>query len=110
MTDVPAGLAQIQPRSDQREGVEFQRLLTDLRSCVQEPRRIPSKAGRPRLSVCDMLFCATFKVYSTVSARCFMCDLTDAHAKEYIPRLPHYNSIFNYFEMPELTPCAARPH
>jgi Transposase DDE domain len=33
-----------------------------------------------------------------------MCDLADAHAKGYLVRVPHFNSIFNYLEMPELTP------
>ncbi len=33
-----------------------------------------------------------------------MSDLQDAHDKGYISKVPHYNSIFNYFEMPELTP------
>jgi transposase len=51
-----------------------------------------------------MVFAGAFKVYSTVSCRRFMGDLTDAHTKGYLSRLPCYNSIFNYFEMPELTP------
>jgi hypothetical protein len=33
-----------------------------------------------------------------------MSDLRDAHDKGYISKVPHYNSIINYFEMPELTP------
>jgi transposase len=32
-----------------------------------------------------------------------MSDLSDAHAKGYLSRLPHYNSVFNYLEMPALT-------
>ncbi len=44
-----------------------------------------------------------FKVYSTVSGRRFMTDLTDAQAKGYISQLPSYNSIFHYFESEMLT-------
>ena len=33
-----------------------------------------------------------------------MSDLRDAQAKGYISKLPHFNSIFNYLESPELTP------
>ena len=33
-----------------------------------------------------------------------MSDLRDAHEKEYIRAVPHYNSIFNYLENPILTP------
>ncbi|MGB8065195.1 MAG: SWIM zinc finger family protein [Candidatus Sulfotelmatobacter sp.] len=36
-----------------------------------------AKNGRPRLPLSDMIFSATFKVYSTVSARRFMCDLRE---------------------------------
>ena len=62
------------------------------------------KNGRPRLPLSDMIFSATFKVYSTVSARRFMTDLREAHSKGFISKAPHYNSIFNYLENPELTP------
>jgi hypothetical protein len=52
----------------------------------------------------DAIFSATFKVYSTVSARRFMSDLRESHTRGFITRVPHYNSIFNYLENPELTP------
>src|SRR5438552_6277113 len=51
-----------------------------------------------------MIFASTFKVYSTVSGRRFMCDLKDAHSKGYLSRAPHYNSISRYLENPSLTP------
>jgi hypothetical protein len=34
----------------------------------------------------------------------FICDLQDAKAKGFIQKVPHYNSIFNYLENPDLTP------
>ena len=40
----------------------------------------------------------------TNAARRFISDLSDAHAKGYIAKLPHFNSILNYLELPELTP------
>lgn len=83
------------------EKPEFQRLLHELCKVIGEPSQ---KTGRPRLPLADMLFAAVFKVYSTVSARRFMGDLSDAHAKGYISKLPCYNSIFNYFENEMLTP------
>ncbi len=76
-------------------------LLADLCWGIQEP---PRTFGRPRLPLRDMVFCAAFKVYSTVSTRRCMSDIHDAQAKGYISKAPHYNSIINYFEMPELTP------
>lgn len=84
------------------EKSKFQVLLRDLCSQVQDlPRK---KTGRQRLPLADVIFSVTFKIYSTVSGRRFMTDLREAHGKGYISKLPHYNSIFNYLEMPELTP------
>jgi len=80
----------------------FQALLHDLCSGIVEP---PSRrAGRPSLPLADAIFGAAFKVYSTVSGRRFMSDLRESHARGFITRLPHYNSIFNYLENPDLTP------
>jgi len=84
------------------EKAKFQLLLNDLSSRVPELPR--AKTGRKPLPMSDVIFSVIFKVYSTFSGRRFMTDLTEAHAKGYLSKLPHYNSIFNYLEMPELTP------
>lgn len=81
---------------------KFQSLLFDLCAGVQQPQI--KRAGRPSLPLSDAIFSAAFKVYSTVSARRFMTDLRDAQTKGFISKTPHYNSIFNYFENPEMTP------
>lgn len=78
----------------------FQDLLHDLCSRIQEPTQAK---GRPRLSLADAVFCVAFKVYSTFSGRRFISDLCDAQEKGYIDHVPHFNSIFNYLEKPELT-------
>jgi transposase len=84
------------------EKAMFQELLRDLCAGVGEPAQ--PKNGRPRLPIQDVLFSAVFKIYSTVSGRRFMTDLREAQAKGYIKKTPHFNSIFNYLESPELTP------
>jgi transposase len=81
---------------------KFQSLLFDLCRGIKEPA--VKKTGRPSIPMCDALFSAIFKVYSTVSARRFMTDLREAQSKGMIAKTPHYNSIFNYLEKPELTP------
>src|SRR5688572_2681172 len=78
----------------------FCRLLHELCATVPNP---PQTRGRPRLPLSDMLFAACFKVYSTVSGRRFMTDLRDAQERGLIARTPHYNSIFNVIESPEVT-------
>jgi transposase/predicted nucleic acid-binding Zn finger protein len=80
---------------------QFQVLLRELCNGVGEPSQ---KNGRPRLPLDEMIFATAFKVYSTVSQRRFMSDLRDAHAKGYISKVPHFNSISNYLENEALTP------
>jgi transposase len=84
------------------EKEQFLDLLRDLCAGISEAER--PKTGRPRLPLSDAVFAACFKVYSTVSCRRFMSDLRDAQAKGYIRKTPHFNSIFNYLENPDLTP------
>ena len=79
----------------------FQKLLHDLCSNIMEPQQ---RRGRPRLSYRDMIFAAAFKVYSTMSSRRFITDLSEAQEKGYIEKTPHFNSIFNYLELECLTP------
>jgi transposase len=87
-----------------QEKAQFQTLLRDLCATIPQPVQAGKNSGRKRIPLADMVFAAAFKVYSTVSARRFMTDLTDAHERGYLSRLPHYNSIFNYLENPDLTP------
>ena len=86
------------------EKFEFQRLLHSLCTGLEAPVQTN---GRPRLPICDAVFSVVFKVYSAVSGRRFMSDLTDAHTKGYIGKVPHFNSIFNYLEQPEMTDLLA---
>jgi len=80
---------------------KFLSLLADL--CSGLPVSSP-KNGRPRLPLSDAVFNITFKVYSTFSQRRFMSDLREAHTRGYISKVPHFNSVSNYLENPELTP------
>jgi transposase len=81
---------------------KFQSLLADLCRGLETPQ--VRKNGRPTLPMSDALFSAIYKVYSTVSARRFMSDLRDAQARGYIAKTPHFNSVLNYLDKPELTP------
>jgi transposase len=85
------------------EKAKFQSLLHDLCLGVADMPREQAR-GRKRIPLSDILFSVAFKIYSTFSGRRFMTDLREAHAKGHISKVPHYNSIFNYLEMPELTP------
>jgi transposase/predicted nucleic acid-binding Zn finger protein len=83
------------------EKAKFQLLLHELCAGIEEPIQ---KMGRPRPPLADLIFAASFKVYSTISCRRFATDLKEAHGKGYLTKLPSYNSIFDYFKMESLTP------
>jgi len=84
------------------EKSQFLVLLKELCAGIEETQK--QTKGRPRIPIQDAIFSACYKIYSTVSGRRFMSDLKEAHAQGHISRLPHYNSIFNYLENPNLTP------
>jgi transposase len=88
--------------AQQNEKREFQRLLHDLCKPIVTPEQIGR--GHRRLPLSDAIFCAVFKIYSTMSARRFTSDMCDAQAKGYIDKVPHFNSVLNYLESPEATP------
>ena len=79
---------------------KFQVLLADLCAGLVTT---PPKTGRPPLPLSDAVFNIVFKVYSTVSQRRFVSDLREAHSRGFIAKVPHFNSISNYLENPELT-------
>jgi transposase len=81
----------------------FQSLLADLCCGITEPPRKPGP-GRKPIPLRDAIFAAAFKVYSTISARRFTCDLQDAAERGHIGRAPHYSCIADTLESPDVTP------
>lgn len=79
----------------------FHVLLHDLCKGLPVAER---KNGRPPLPLADAVFSAAFKVYSTVSQRRFMSDLRESQGRGYMAKTPHFNSISNALDNPELTP------
>ncbi len=88
-------------RAQCSEKAAFQSLLHDL--CKLIPESTETKVGRPRMPIRDGIFCACFKVFSTLSGRRFTSDLCDAHDKGYISRVPHFNPVLRVFEKEETT-------
>lgn len=62
------------------------------------------KRGRPRLPLSDSIFCAVMKVYGGMSARRTTSDLREFASNGLIDKAPHYNSVLNALENPDLTP------
>jgi transposase len=83
------------------EKSRLQALLYELCRAIPEPEQ---RRGRPRLSLADIIFASTFKVYSTVSGRRFQSDLQEARRRGFLSQMPSYNSVFRYLEAEALTP------
>lgn len=84
------------------EKPQFQKLLHSLCKGVDAPRA--PRRGRPSLPLSDAVFGCVSKVYSTMSTRRFISDLSDAQDKGYVSKSCHYNSVCSYMEKPELYP------
>lgn len=76
-------------------------LLHDLCSAIDN---LVHTNGRPRLPLSDAIFCAVMKVYGGASARRSMVDMEEYAENGYIDKAPHFNSILNVLENPEVTP------
>ena len=83
------------------EKSRLQALLYELCRNLPEPEQ---RRGRPRLSLADIIFASTFKIYSTVSGRRFQSDLQEAKRRGFLSQMPSYNSVFRYLEAEALTP------
>jgi transposase len=88
-------------RSQTEEKSRLQALLYELCKAIPEPEQ---RRGRPRLSLADIIFASTFKIYSTVSGRRFQSDLQEARRRGFLSKMPSYNSVFRYLEAEALTP------
>lgn len=82
------------------EKSRFLELLYEL--CSQIEDIPPAHTGRIRIPLSDMVFSVVYKIYTGISGRRFISDLTEAHKKGYISKIPHFNSLFNYLEIDEM--------
>ncbi|MBU3896903.1 MAG: transposase [Nanoarchaeota archaeon] len=73
----------------------FMELLCDLCNDAEEPEYV---FGRLKIPVADILFCSAFKIYSGYSGRRFTTDMRTAKEDNYISKVPHYNSLFNFLK------------
>lgn len=78
-------------------------LLKSLCSAIEQPAN-GKRRGRPRLPLADVVYSAVMKTFTGFSGRRADTEIRDSKARGQIEHAPHYNSVFNYFERPELTP------
>lgn len=82
-------------KAQTNEATHFQAFLADLCDDLPTP---PARRGQQPMRPSDAAFCAILKAYSTMSARRFMGDLEVAHERGFISRVPHFNSVLNFFD------------
>ena len=84
------------------EKAAFQKLLAEACRNIKTPEQ--SGRGQRRMATfrCRVL-CRVQNLFHD-DARRFTSDLCDAQAKGYIEKVPHFNSVLNYLENPELYP------
>lgn len=87
--------------SQVNEKARFLELLFALCSHIDAP---PQTMGRPRVPLADRVFCAAYKVFSTMSTRRFTSDLREARQRGYTSTVPTYVSVSRFLESEELTP------
>lgn len=92
-------------KSQTNEKLIFMKLLRDLCYQIEQPKY---NFGRPTLPFSDMLFCMAYKVYSTLSGRRFMSDLKIAKEMGLIEKVPHHNSMFNFFNDKNMKPLISK--
>jgi transposase len=83
------------------EQERFLALLRDLCNGIPQPEQT---FGRPRLPLADVVFGATYKVYTNMSGRRFMSNIREAETNALVIKSPSFASNARYLENPELTP------
>ncbi len=81
----------------------FQDMLIELIDSLIQVRPITWKKGRPYADLKDMIFCCVAKVYFGKSARRNIGYLALAKEKKYISKVPHFNTLLNYYRNPLMT-------
>jgi len=87
-------------KSQTREKTLFIRLLDDLCNTLTNATKIQKGLSQ---STRKMIFCMCLKVYLNTSSRRVISDLQMCCNKGYLTKVPHFNTILNYFKTPYIT-------
>jgi len=68
-----------------------------------EIRYPAGKKGRKLADVKDLTFCLVTKTYTQLSSRRLDSDLREAQSNQYLAEVPHFTTLMNFLEKPELT-------
>ncbi len=89
--------------SQTQEFTMFQDILVELIDQTIQVTNPTWKVGRPFADFKDMIFCCVMRVYFQKSSRRSTSFLTLAKGKDYIKKIPHFNTLISYYKKPEMT-------
>lgn len=75
----------------------FQDILIELIDNLID-NRTPIRQGRPFNNLKEMIFCCVMRSYHGKSSRRTISYLDYAHMKGYLSKIPHFNTILNYYK------------
>lgn len=81
----------------------FQDILIELIDSTIQVRKKLWKKGGQFINIKDMIFCCVMKVYFGQSSRRNVGYLHLAKGNGYIEKVPHFNSVLNYYNNPLIT-------
>lgn len=87
-------------QSQTNEKLIFLKLLSELCDFAEQPEY---KFGRPNLSISNLLFASTLKVYSTFSLRRFMSDMKISKEMNLIDSVPCFASVGHFMQREDIT-------
>lgn len=93
-------------RAQCEEKDRVQVLLRGLCDGIVQPKQ---ERGRKRLSLADVVYGATMKVYTTMSGRRATSDIKACAERGLVDKAPSYNSLFRYMEQPDMMPLLQKP-
>lgn len=85
------------------EFAKFQDLLIEIIDNLIEIKQ-PTRPGRPFNDFKEMIYCCVMRTYYGKSGRRTVSFLDYAKEKGYISKIPHFNTIFNYYRDETITP------
>jgi len=85
-----------------REKELFMKLWRELCNGIPQPK---ATRGRPRANVGDMVFACGLKVWRGNSTRRFIGDIEEAQKQGFVAKVPHFNSVIDYFNEESITPA-----
>lgn len=87
--------------SQTSEKLMFMNILQDITQYIRY--RKPPKKGRPQQDLTEMIYCLTLHTYCGKSTRRTISELHQAKTAEHIKKVPHFNTLLNYYKNPQIT-------